>query len=353
MQNPKRLDRLCRRVNASRRAHVCAASIALGAQIYAYGAGLGMSICRNAAWLAALPMLPLSMLAAWRASKAASHGVRRESALSSALYALLALTLLLSAVFSLGMLSCLAEQTLLAQARLIIILLLALLSAALCAFCGGEGVSRLCFALRFALPLGLALTALLSVPAQINGLFPILGAGEKPLLLSAACMLGSLAPILTLMLPPQKLTQEQQTACPPPGAWFYVWRMGLGAAFAIALLLALCAANSYEMIPEILGQRLRWAFGAKPEASLVKTLLTLLQLCALLLSSAHLLACCETAVARACTALARFRVGLALSALLAGACLLLMVFFGAENVLAAAPFMCIPSLLLLLLIKRM
>lgn len=346
-------DKLRRRVRAAWRARVCAAAVALGAQIAAFGAGVAMTISLNAAWLSALPAIPLAMLAARLVSNAARRKQRRETKLSKALYVLLAFTLLLSAVFSLTALSSLTEQTLLPQARLIMIMLLALLFAALCALSGGTGISRLCFALRYALPAGLALFAALSVPMRTDGLFPILGAGKGPLFLSMACMPGALAPVLTLLLPPQEITDEQMRACPPPGGWFFAWRVGLGAACGAAVLFAICAVDGYEMIPEVFGRRLRLESSLSPEASLVKTMLTLLQLGALGLGSAHLFAGCEQAAVRAYKKLAKARLGLFLIVILSAACLLAIVFYGVEVALMAAPLLGVPAAILLLLCRRM
>ncbi len=329
----------------------CAAGVCLGAQVYLFGAGVGMPIARNGEWIAALWLVPLSALAAARCSRALSRP-RRDGRL---LFALLALTLLGSAAFAAASLVSLIGQTLLPQTRPLRIALLTLPAILACALPGGAGVGRACFALRWALGAGLLVLAGCTLEMEApSGLFPLLGAGPGAIALTLAAMLGALAPALLLILPPPELVSRGE-AFAPPGAGFFARRAAAGAAVGAALLF-LCGAyvpHHADLGPSAWGARLRIAAGARPREGLLQTGIVLLEAAALVLAAGCLLAGAAQALSRACQKAESGHAGLLLLGLLLSAALLALPAIGFSAALAAAPFLAIPAALVLLLCGRM
>lgn len=339
-----------RRTLASWRARACAAAIAVGAQTFALGAGALMRLSLNAMWLASVAAIPAAMLAAAAARRALRRQLARErgGGLARAHAAALGLTLAAAAVFQVAALTALSEQSLLPQAQELFLALSGMLAAALCVLAGGEGVARLAYALRWALPLLLAaLTAgalSFDTPA---GLFPLLGRGARPLALSALVALGGATPALMLTLPPPELDERGQRLL--PGGWFFAWRVGLGALGAVLLLLAISLCGTYETMDalETWGARMRVICAGKPREGILQTGLTLLQLLSLAVGAAAMAGAAEQAARRAFPALARGHMGLGLIALLGCAALYALVVFGFEIALRAAPYLLISAVGLL------
>ena len=191
-------ERIEQRVRAAYRARACAAGVACGAQIFAVGTGLLLPFALNAAYWAAVPALLLSGVIGLAAPR------RLSKAPGSAFCAVLALSLLVCGALLLAAGATLAQQTLLPNGHLLTCLMLTLGFGLLAARPGGTGVCRVAFALRLLLPVALVVFAGFSLSsASAAGLFPLLGAGVRPLLLAALLGLSAGSPALMLFLPPQ------------------------------------------------------------------------------------------------------------------------------------------------------
>ena len=223
-------------------------------------------------------------------------------------------------------------------------------AAVLSALSGGTGVSRLCFALRYAFPavlLGLSCAALpLRAPA---GLFPLLGAGAMQTGAAAACMLFGAAPALMLALPPPELVKAQNRAqpCSVPPKGFFVRRVLAGALAGMALLFLSSAAVTYESIAESTqwGARLRMAAGNLAHEGMAQMLLTLTKLLAMLLLCVNMLCAAEQALCLAFPALSKGRTGLMLLSALLFGILSALVLLGEKPLLLAAPAIAAPAAL--------
>jgi len=324
----------------------------VGAQIFLFGTGVAMPLSLNSAWIAALISLPFSalMTAACRRKRIASDSTRARAVLM-----LLALTLLINAVFSMAALVNFAEQTLLEQARALWSVTVTVIAVFLCALSGGSGVSWLSFALRWTLPALTFALILLSVPMKVpSGLFPLLGPGKKELAVSALCMLGAASPALMLLLPPPEITQMDKESPPVPKAGFFVRRVLAGAAAGTLILLCACVCTTYEAIGESVewGSRLRIVASDQPHEGVPQTLLILLQMIAVILLSANMLCAAEQALAHAMNKAERSYAGLAALSLLLFVLLLLLLACGFHIALFAAPLLTAPSLLVLLLCRK-
>ena len=261
-------ERIEQRVRAAYRARACAAGIACGAQIFAVGTGLLLPLALNAAYWAAVPALLLGGVIGLAAPK------RLSKAPGSAFCAVLALSLLVCGALLLGAGATLAQQTLLPNGHLLTCLMLTLGFCLLAARPGGTGVCRVAFALRLLLPVALVVFAGFSLSsASAAGLFPLLGAGVRPLLLAALLGLSAGSPALMLFLPPQAL----ETPAPVPKAGFFALRVVLGGLFGVLTLTALSLCNPYELLRDqhVWGARMTILSSTRPREGLVQALLTL------------------------------------------------------------------------------
>ena len=341
-----------RRALESWRARACAAGLCIGAQIFLFGTGAAMPISLNSAWIAALFSLPFSALSAIACRKkclAYGNPVSRTALI------LLSVTLLLNAVFSAAALVNFAEQTLLEQARILWLVFATVIAVFFCALSGGA--PRLCFALRWALPLLVFALILASMPMKVpSGLFPLLGPGRTSLGVSVFVMLGASTPVLMLLLPPPELAQmhEEGVHLPLPKSGFFVRRVLAGASAGTLVLLCACVCSTYEAIAESVewGARLRIVASDQPHEGIPQTLLTALQMTAILLLSANMLSSAEQALALALKKNARSFPALGVLSSLMFFLLLLLIAFGFEIALFAAPLLIVPALLVLLLLKK-
>ena len=329
------------RIRAAYRVRACAAAVCTGAAIFALGTGAGMAICLNAAWLAAAAALPACALLTLLAHRALTSS--RPARLRNALLAAL---MLLLAVFALAALVSLAKQTMLPHATISYIARTSFLMAALCCAFGGAGVSRLMFALRFVLVLGLAALCALSLRGEsASGLFPLLGPGAQQVALAALCMLAGAAPVLLLALPPAELAEidEATRLGATPGPGFFLWRVLLGGAIGVLLLAALSLGGPYERIAQETswGQRMLLARASGPRAGGTQTALLILQAAALLLCAAQTMLAGAQALSAALPRLQPFALPVAL-ALCAGL-LTALVYTGLETTLRAAPLLSLPA----------
>ena len=332
------------RVCACWRVHACTAGLCAGAQLFLLGSGVALPLARNAAWIAALAALPAGALTAALCRRAL---VRRPGSGRRVADLLLALTLLLCAVTALCALISLSAQTLLPRAGTWWIAAVSLAAAALCALSGGT--MRLCFALRWLLPvLLIGLAVLLLAPRPPLGIFPLLGAGGLPLAVAAACMPAAAAPLLMLLLPPSELTEMDTPCCPPAG--FFVRRVLAGQAAGAALLLLSCAFSDPLADAGGWGARLHLIRVSQPRSSVSLTLLTIGQLMALTLLTACMLAVGSQALR--CAVPCKAHTALALLTLLLGAAMALMSLWGYSAVLPFAPLLSVPTAALLLLHGR-
>lgn len=321
------------RVRAAYRAQASAAAFACGASTFALGAGLAVPLCLNAAYWAAACAVPACALAAYVACRLRARGPRPLPLCAAQTAA--ALLLLLSGL-------ALAGQSLLHAAAGRAIGLLALAGALLCALSGETGVSRLCFSLRLLVPLGLLALGASGLSGQWHaGLFPLLGMGAQPLALAACLCVPACVPALTLALPPAALRDagEEALACPPPPARFFVSRVALGSAMGMLLTLLLTLCNAYESLRTLdrWGARMVILSQSDPHGGLLQELLTLVQLLALALGAASMLAGAEQALRRAHPVLRRGRVGLLLPALVCAVGLDASLAVGERMLLAALP----------------
>lgn len=355
------------RVHAAWRTRACAAAMAVSAQVFLFGSGIAMPLCLNSAWLSSLAALPAAALITVCCRSERFHRYADSASLKGegdhpkdggrSFHLLLALTLTANAVFALAALLSLAEQTLIPQTRAIWSGAATLVFILLCALSGGKGVSRLCFALRFALPAAIALLTAVSVPMEIPvGLFPILGAGPLPLGVSCACMLSAASPALMLLLPPPELAQIEgaEDGSLVPGAGFFLRRVLLGAGFGAGLLFVLSVCGTYESIAaqQTWGERLRILCSGQPHEGIPQALLTVCQLSAIALLAVNMLCAGEQALVRAFPRLSRLRAGLLLLTALAALCLFALIAFGTGKALFAAPGLILPTALCLILCRR-
>lgn len=331
-------ERIDQRVRAAYRARACAAGIACGAQIFAVGTGLLLPLALNAAYWAAVPALLLGGVIGLAAPR------RLSKAPGSAFCAVLALSLLVCGALLLAAGATLAQQTLLPNGHLLTCLMLTLGFCLLAARPGGTGVCRVAFALRLLLPVALVVFAGFSLSsASAAGLFPLLGAGVRPLLLAALLGLSAGSPALMLFLPPQEL----ETPAPVPKAGFFALRVVLGGLFGVLTLAALSLCNPYELLRDqhVWGARMTILSSARPREGLVQALLTLAQLFALLIGAVSTLCAAAQALGRA---FARIQpLSLLLCALGALGLLLTAAFFGMDVLLCASPLLLLPEGILL------
>lgn len=330
--------RIEQRVRAAYCARACAAGVACGAQIFAVGTGLLLPLALNAAYWAAVPALLLGGVVGLAAPR------RLSKAPGSAFCAVLALSLLVCGALLLAASATLAQQTLLPNGHLLTCLMLTLGFCLLAARPGGTGVCRVAFALRLLLPVALAVFAGFSLSsASAAGLFPLLGAGVRPLLLAALLGLSAGSPALMLFLPPQEL----ETPAPVPKAGFFALRVVLGGLFGVLTLAALSLCNPYALLRDqhVWGARMTILSSARPREGLVQALLTLAQLFALLIGAVSTLCAAAQALGRA---FARIRpLSLWLCALGALGLLLTAAFFGMDVLLCASPLLLLPEGILL------
>lgn len=341
------------RVHAAWRTRACSAALAAGAQVFLLGSGVAMPLCLNSAWIASLAALPACAAVVWGCRRALLRGA--EPLPYRVGYVLLALTLDTGAALALAALVSLAEHALLAQAQTLWSAGAAFTAALLCAISRSTGVSRLCFALRWALPLAVALLTAASFPSELPaGLFPLLGAGALPLGLSCICMLSSALPVLMLLLPPPELETIDGALRVDwiPDTRFFLRRVLTGAASGCVMLFVLSVCSTYESIAaqHTWGQRLRIL--AQPREGVAQALLAVCQLLALLLLAASLLCAAEQALLRAQPALARLRMGLLLPAAFLALCLLALIVSGLDKALLIAPWLALPGVLCLFLLRR-
>ncbi|MDO5297915.1 MAG: hypothetical protein Q4F18_00700 [Clostridia bacterium] len=353
------------RVRAAYRAQACAAAISVGAMVFSMGAGIAITICLNAAYISALSVLPVTALTALACRRSLRRQAERSGqqraesgGLSRALCVLLALTLVACAIFCLAALVNLAEQSLLRQARMTWIAALSLLAAGLCALSGGTGISRLGFMLRWILPVGLLVLCAQGLTLESHaGLFPLLGRGTSQLGLSALAMLGGAAPVLMLMLPPPALREagEEAQRCPVPGPGFFMGRVLAGAVVGIVLLVVLALCNSYESLRTLQnwGERMFILCCNEPREGIFQSLLTLLQITAMMIGAVSMICAAEQALVRAWPGLGAHRMGLALCLVLCGAAFYALIRFGFIIALSCAPFLLIPLAVCLLGSGRM
>lgn len=341
------------RIRAAWRARACAVSIAVGAQIFAVGAGVCMPLCLNAAWLSVLPAAILVLPAVWLARRSLA---RRKEKPSRMLCVLLFVTLLAGCAFLIAALTGLAEQSILPQSRLLYSSLTTLAIAVLCVMISrSTGVCRLSFAMRILLPAGLLVFSALAIPfGQSSGPFPLLGTGLPLVGLASLGALCGVLPVIMLLLPPSELTDEQAGAAHLPGTGFFLWRIGLGALCGVLLTLALSLCNTYETMTaqNVWGERMRIVSSGKPGEGLFATMLVIGQVFALMLSAVCMLGAAEQALVRAWSALQKYRLGLLLSAAILCAVMVVFVLFGFDWALRIIPFCAVPAWLVLLMGRR-
>lgn len=335
------------RIRAAYRVRATSAAVCAGATVYALGAGAAMSLCLNAAYIAALAALPAGALAAFFAHKAL---MRRRApqprALDRARCAVLCATLLALALFAFAALISLTKEALLPLARISFIAQASFLFAALCCAGGAQGASRLTFGLRLIVIAGIVALCIRTLSFEtMAGLFPLLGTGARQTALAALCMAAGGVPALLIALPPPELLEldEDMRLSATPGAWFFVWRVLAGCVFAVALLAALSLCNTYESIAAqyAWGRRMIVMCQNEPHEGLAQTALMLLQALCLLLCAVHALLGAAQALQGALPRAGRWALW---ACLLAGAALLTaLVFAGIDLALYAAPFLSVPA----------
>lgn len=351
------------RVRESWRSRACTAGLCVGVQTFILGTGVAMPIALNSTWIAALAVLPASALVAAICRRTLHRMFLQDVSVQKkrgcrTLHVLLSLTLLANAVLSLGALISFAGQTLTGQARGAWSEALTLLAVFLCAFSGGTGVSRLCFVMRWALPVGMVALVISAASLEMPvGLFPLLGMGPLQLGAAGICMLGAASPALLLLLPPPEMEElhDQALRCPVPETAFFLRRVLVGAGIGIALLFAAGVCVTYESIAENAqwGDRLRVIAGDQPREGVRQMLLTLLQTLAMALAAAAELSCAEQALVRAFGRMRDMRAGLLALSALAAACLVGLVVFGFDVALMLAPGLVLPMLILPMQSKRL
>ena len=331
-------EKTARRVLAAWRARACGAAIAVGASVFAVGAGVLVPTALNAAWLCALPCVPLGA--------AAAYWVRRKGP-SRLRCALAGASLFLSCILLCAAAVSLAQQALTVSSPAAFTSFLTAAAVFCCALSGGAGVSRVCFALRFALPaLLFALCVQATAQGSYAGIFPLLGAGRAAVLRGMIMAPGALAPVLLLALPPEE-AQKYDIPAPPPR--FFARRIALGALCGVLMTAALSLCSDYTLLAgmEVWGGRMRIVSSGYAGEDLFKALMTLLQTAAFVLGAAACLSAAHQAGAAAAPFLAGKK-GLVFLAALLWLALEALVRFGFSIVLAAAPFLAFPALLALL-----
>ena len=283
-----------RRIRESWRVHACAAGLCAGAQVFLLGAGVAVPLCGNSAWIAALSAVPSSAAMAMLARRRIARGNMGRAGSG-----ILALSCLLCAVFASAALCALAAKSLLPQARALYIAVMTAVFIALSA--GGTGAMRLCFLIRWALPLALGVCAWISMPDRgFTGVFPLLGRGAGRLAAAAALMTAGAAPVSALALPPAAIADRPEAMAQPPCAGFFARRSAAGAAAGCGLLFLLCAGNTPAALSgeSLWGSRmLLLAVGV--HQGIFDTALILAMAAAAALHAAHMLACGDAAVCRA------------------------------------------------------
>lgn len=339
-----------RRVRALWRTRACAAGLCVGTQLFLSGCAVGMPLALSSAWLAAIPAFPFAAWLTARSRRAllqpAGKGIRLG-------YAFLFAALLGCAGFALLSMTGFAAQTLAQQAQALWLETAALTAAALCAFCGSTGATRLSFALRYLLPLLVLGLSVVDLPMRVPaGLFPILGAGAKPLALAALAMLFGAAPALMLMLPPQML--EGETDCAIPPTRFFLSRVLAGALVGMLLLFLTSACTTYESIAQSMtwGARLRMAAGNQPHEGVLQMALTLAKLTAMLLLAVNMLCAARYALGLAFPRLKKGHAGTMVCLALLAALLLVQSLFGDMPALLAAPAIAAAAALAVLFLGR-
>lgn len=341
------------RVREGWRSRACAAGMSVGTQVFLFGTGAAMPIALNSAWIAALAVLPVSAVVTAVCCKMSS----KKRAFSRSGCILLALTLLANAVFAISALVGFAEQTLLEQTPLLWSTVVTVIAVFLCALSGGDGVSRLSFALRFALPALIAVLIGASVPMKVPiGLFPVLGQGASALCMAALCMLGAASPALMLLLPPPDIDRagEMAQTCPMPEAGFFVRRVLVGAGVGVLILLAACVCTTYESIAgsAVWGARLRIVASDQPHEGIPQTLLVVLQMTAITLLAVHMLSSAAQALSCVLRWAGKMHAGLAALSVLLLVMLALLTAWGFELALLTAPLLIVPTLTLPLICRR-
>lgn len=348
---PKDLKRIEYRVRESWRARACAAGLSVGAQAFLFGTGAAMPLALNSAWIAAFSVLPAAALVTAACRKKNRIRNERKKSPSRAAHALLALTLLGNCIFAMAALVNFAEQTLLELSPMLWSIVVTVIAVSACALSGSDGAARLCFALRWVLPVLSGVLVLASVPMKTPvGLFPLLGKGGREVGVSAACMLGAASPALMLLLPPPDIARggEAAKACPAPETGFFVRRVLAGATVGVLFLFAACVCTTYESIAEsaVWGMRLRIVASDQPHEGIPQTLLIVLQMMAILLLGANMLSSAELALAYVFPKGQSMRSGLLILTALLLAALLVLLAFGFDIALYAAPLLAIPMLIL-------
>ena len=282
-------DTSAQRIRACYRVQAAAASLSVGAMTYALGAGVAMPLCLNAAWLAALPVLPACILLCIVSRRML---VRRSAA--RLMHAISALLLGGCALFVCVALMSLAKETLLPRARASFIVLATVVFFLFALPAGQSGAMRVCFALRRMLPLGLLLLGAGALSFETTaGLFPLLGTGAKTTALCSCYMLAAALPTLLIALPPSELkdlsAQEREESV--PRCCFFLLRILPGALMGILLLAALSLCSTYEgmMAQRTWGERMLILCSSTPRAGFSGMLLALLQLLSLALAALCLL----------------------------------------------------------------
>lgn len=325
------------RVRASWRTRACAAGLCMGAQLFLAGCAVGMPLALSSAWLAAIPALPFAAWLTARSRRALIHpagkGIRARIG-----YAFLFAALLGCAAFALLSMMGFAAQTLAQQARELWIEAAALAAVVLCAFSGGTGAARLCFALRWLLPLLVLGLSLFDLPMRIPiGLFPILGAGARPLGLAALAMLFGAAPALMLTLSPEELEESEEKDV--PDLRFFLARVLAGALAGVLLLFLISACTTYESIASSSewGMRLRMAAGNQPHEGMLQMTLMLAKLMAMLLLAVNMLCAAQQALGLAFPRLRSGYAGILLCAALLAGVVFVQAVFGDQPVLLGTP----------------
>ena len=345
-----------RRVYACWRMRACGAGLCAGVQVFLVGVGVVMPVSLNASWIAALCAPVMAAITAWICRRAPTKN-SASGRCFGALHVLLGISFVFNAVFVLASVISLGEHSLLPQTRSTHSLLFTVLAAFFCAF-SRTGVTRLCFALRFMLPVLLCLLCALSLPLDVNvGLFPLLGAGGEALLAGCVCMLGAAFPVLLLLYPPAELETMDDGAgdMHAPDTGFFVWRAALGAAAGAALLFVLTLGSTYESIAgrRTWGERLVIISSGRPREGLAQTGLTVLQTIAMMLLAAQMLLGAQQAFEYRWPGLKKYRMSLLLPTAGMTAALCTLLYVGFDAALALAPCLLVPLLLALIFRQRL
>jgi len=283
--------------------HASAAALCTGMQVYLLGAGFAVPHAGNSAWIASLAAVPAAALLAVLARKRLAQGGAARAGLCA-----LAASAFLLAVFSCAALVSMAGQSLLPQAQNMRTAALTAVFISLCA-ASGRGEARLCFLLRLALPLGLILSAGVTLfPRGLHGVFPVLGHGAVPLALSAAAMTAAAAPVFIIMLPPEALTGIPDSGRHLPSAAFLARRAAAGAFAGCIPVFLLCAGGDCQALQKerLFGARLLALAGGGAHQGVFDTAVTLLLTAACALHTARMLSCAADA---ACLAFPRIKGG--------------------------------------------